>query len=229
MMDQDNDNPTSRSGWLRAAVLGADDGIVSTAALMVGVAASNASPQAVLTAGLAGLVAGAASMAAGEYVSVSSQRDLERSLREREESLAKAYPNVALTELAIALQLQGVEPGLARKVANDISIAEPIEANVRVKYGLSESTAARPLQAALASAISFAIGAIIPLLGMFAPTPARIQLTVAFALFALAVCGALAAGAGGAPRFRGSLRVVLGGGLAMAISAIIGRIVGIVV
>jgi VIT1/CCC1 family predicted Fe2+/Mn2+ transporter len=169
-------------------------------------------------------------MAAGEYVSVSSQRDLERSLREREESLAKAYPNVALTELAIALQLQGVEPGLARKVANDISVAEPIEANVRVKYGLSESTAARPLQAALASAISFAIGAIIPLLGMFAPTPAaRIQLTVAFALLALAVCGALAAGAGGAPRFRGSLRVVLGGGLAMAISAIIGRIVGIIV
>jgi len=132
--------------------------------------------------------------------------------------------------LAIALQLQGVEPGLARKVANDISIAEPIEANVRVKYGISESTAARPLQAAIASAISFAIGAIIPLLGMFARTPAaRIQLAVAFALFALAVCGALAAGAGGAPRFRGSLRVALGGGLAMALSAIIGRIVGIVV
>jgi VIT1/CCC1 family predicted Fe2+/Mn2+ transporter len=224
MTDKIDDNPTSRSGWLRAAVLGADDGIVSTAALMVGVAASNASMQAVLTAGLAGLVAGAASMAAGEYVSVSSQRDLERSLREREESLTKAYPNVALTESAIALQLRGIDPGLARKVANDISIAEPIEANVRVKYGMSESTAARPLQAALASAISFAIGAIIPLLGMFARTPAaRIQLTVAFALFALA------AGAGGAPRLRGSLRVVLGGGLAMAISAIIGRIVGIVV
>jgi len=171
---------------------------------MVGVAASNASMQAVLTAGLAGLVAGAASMATGEYVSVSSQRDLERTLRQREASLAQAYPNVALT-LAIALQLQGVDPGLARKVANEISIAEPIEANVRVKYGISESVAARPLQAALASAISFAIGAIIPLLGMFAHTPAgRIQLTVAFALFALAVCGALAAGVGGAPRLRAS-------------------------
>jgi len=230
MKDENNDNPTSRSGWLRAAVLGADDGIVSTAALMVGVAASNASMQAVLTAGLAGLVAGAASMAAGEYVSVSSQRDLERTLREREASLAEAYPNVALTELAIALQLQGVDPGLARKVANEISIAEPIEANVRVKYGLSESTAARPLQAALASAVSFATGATVPLLGMFARTPnARIQLTVTFALFALAICGALAAGAGGAPPLRGSLRVALGGGVAMAISAIIGRIVGIVV
>ncbi|HTN69936.1 MAG TPA: VIT1/CCC1 transporter family protein, partial [Methylomirabilota bacterium] len=156
MTDQTDDNPTSRSGWLRAAVLGADDGIVSTAALIVGVAASNASPQAVLTAGLAGLVAGAASMAAGEYVSVSSQRDIEKALRQREESLAQVYPNVALTELAIALQLRGIDPGLARKVANDISIAEPIKANVRVKYGLSESTAARPLQAALASAISFA-------------------------------------------------------------------------
>src|ERR1700741_1513265 len=177
MMDQDDDNPTSRSGWLRAAVLGADDGIVSTAALMVGVAASNASPQAVLTAGLAGLVAGAASMAAGEYVSVSSQRDLERTLREREKSLAQAYPNVALTELAIALQLQGVEPGLARKVANDISIAEPIEANAPVKCGTRGTPPPRPLKAAIASAISFAIGAIIPLLGIFARTPAaRIQL-----------------------------------------------------
>jgi VIT1/CCC1 family predicted Fe2+/Mn2+ transporter len=228
MMDQDDDDPTNRLAWLRAAVLGADDGIVSTAALMVGVAASNASPQAVLTAGLAGLVAGAASMAAGEYVSVSSQRDLEQALRERENSLAKAYPNVALTELAIALQLQGVDPGLARKVAYEISAAEPIGANVRVKYGISERTAARPLQAALASAVSFAVGA--PLLGMLAHTPAaRIQLTITLALFALAVCGALAAGAGGASRLRGSLRVVLGGGLAMAISALIGRIVEIVV
>jgi VIT1/CCC1 family predicted Fe2+/Mn2+ transporter len=230
MTDQNDDNPTGRLGWLRAAVLGADDGIVSTAALIVGVAASNASPQAVLTAGLAGLVAGASSMAAGEYVSVSSQRDLEQALRQREESLALAYPNVSLTELAIALQLHGVDPGLARKVAYAISSAEPIEANVRVKYGISEGTAARPLQAALASAVSFSIGAVIPLLGMVAQTPAsRIQLTVAFALVALAICGALAAEAGGSSRLRGSLRVVLGGGLAMAISAIIGRIVGIVV
>jgi len=230
MTDQNDDNPTSRSGWLRAAVLGADDGIVSTAALIVGVAASNASPQAVLTAGLAGLVAGAASMAAGEYVSVSSQRDLETALRQREESLAKVYPNVALTELAVALQLHGIDPGLARRVAHEISSAEPIGANVRVKYGISESTAARPLQAALASAISFGIGATIPLLGMVADTPAsQIRLTVGFALFALAVCGGLAAGAGGAPRVRGALRVILGGGLAMAVSAVIGRLVGIVV
>jgi vacuolar iron transporter family protein len=223
-------SPTSRTGWLRAAVLGADDGIVSTAALIVGVAASNASPQAVLTAGLAGLVAGATSMAAGEYVSVSSQRDLEQALRQRETSLADAHPDVALTELAITLQLQGIDPGLARKVAEQISAAEPIDANVRIKYGISETTAARPLQAALASATSFAMGAAVPLLGMLAPTPTqRVVWAVALALGALAGCGALAAGAGDAPRGRGALRVVVGGGLAMVISAILGRLVGMVV
>jgi VIT1/CCC1 family predicted Fe2+/Mn2+ transporter len=194
------------------------------------VAASNASPQAVVTAGLAGLVAGAASMAAGEYVSVSSQRDLERALYRREQSLAEVYPNVALTELAIALQLRGIDPGLARKVAQQISAAEPIGASVRVKYGISEITAARPLQAALASASSFAVGAVVPLLGMLADTPThRIVLTVALALGALAGCGALAASAGGAPRGRGALRVVGGGGVAMALSAVIGRLVGMVV
>jgi VIT1/CCC1 family predicted Fe2+/Mn2+ transporter len=181
--DQSERSPASRAGWLRAAVLGADDGIVSTAALIVGVAASNASPQAVVTAGLAGLVAGAASMAVGEYVSVSSQRDLERVLYRREQSLAQVYPNVALTELAIALQLRGIDPGLARKVAQQISAAEPIGASVRVKYGISEITAARPLQAALASASSFAVGAAVPLLGMLADTPThRIVLTVALVL-----------------------------------------------
>ncbi|PYM63358.1 MAG: hypothetical protein DMD79_08820, partial [Candidatus Rokuibacteriota bacterium] len=206
-----------------------DDGIVSTAALMVGVAASNASSRAVLTAGLAGLVAGAASMAAGEYVSVSSQRDLEHALYRREKSLAQAYPDVALTELAIALQLRGVDPGLARKVAEQISVTEPIGANVRVKYGISDSTAARPLQAALASASSFAVGGTVPLLGMLADTPThQLVLAVAFALAALAGCGALAAGAGDAPRGRGALRVVLGGGLAMAVTAVIGRLVGMV-
>ena len=183
-----------------------------------------------MTAGLAGLVAGAASMAAGEYVSVSSQRDLERALYQREQSLAQEYPNVALTELAIALQLRGIDPGLARKVAQQISAEEPIGASVRVKYGISEMTAARPLQAALASASSFAVGAAMPLLGMLADTPThRIVLTVAFALGALAGCGALAASAGGAPRGRGALRVVVGGGVAMALSAVIGRLVGMVV
>jgi VIT1/CCC1 family predicted Fe2+/Mn2+ transporter len=227
--DAHDDNPARRGGWLRAAVLGANDGIVSTAALIVGVAASNASAQAVLTAGLAGLVAGAASMAAGEYVSVSSQRDLEEALRQREAALLRQYPDVALTELAIALQLRGIDPGLARKVAHQISQMEPVGASVRVKYGVSESTAARPLQAALASAASFAVGATVPLCGMLVTPPHRVLLAVVLALGGLAVCGALAAGAGGAPRVRASLRVVIGGGLAMIASAVIGRLVGVVV
>jgi VIT1/CCC1 family predicted Fe2+/Mn2+ transporter len=226
----DAQNPTSHSGWLRAAVLGADDGIVSTASLIVGVAASSASPRALLTAGLAGLVAGAASMAAGEYVSVSTQRDIEDALRRREECLADTYPNVALAQLAIALQLRGIDPGLARTVALQISAAEPVEGNLRVKYGISDTNAARPLQAAAASAGSFALGAVAPLLGLLASdADRRVALSVAFAFLALAVCGALAAGVGGASRLRGALRVLAGGGLAMALSALIGRLVGIVV
>jgi VIT1/CCC1 family predicted Fe2+/Mn2+ transporter len=225
-----DESPMGRGGWLRAAVLGADDGIVSTAALIVGVAASDVAPRAVLTAGIAGLVAGAASMAVGEYVSVSSQRDLEQALRRREKSRAEAYPNVALAELAIALQLRGIDPGLARKVANQISVDEPVDAILRVKHGLTESTAARPLQAALASAASFAVGATAPLLGMLAPAPDhRVALVVAFAFTALAASGAFAAGVGGASRLRGALRVLLGGGLAMALSALIGRLVGVAV
>jgi VIT1/CCC1 family predicted Fe2+/Mn2+ transporter len=225
-----DDDLTSRGGWLRAAVLGANDGIVSTASLIVGVAASAASPRVVLTAGIAGLVAGAASMAVGEYVSVSSQRDLEQALRRREEGLADSLPNVALAELAIALQMRGIDPGLARRVALQITEAEPIEANLRVKYGITESTAARPLQAALASAASFAVGACAPLLGLTAPAAGqRVALAVAFAFTALAVCGALAASVGGASRLRGAVRVLLGGGLAMGLSALIGKLVGVAI
>jgi VIT1/CCC1 family predicted Fe2+/Mn2+ transporter len=219
-----------RSGWLRAAVLGADDGIVSTAAIVLGVSASDASPRSVLIAGLAGLVAGAASMAAGEYVSVSSQRDIEQSLRRREEEMTGTHPNVALTELAVTLQLRGIDPGLARKVAEQITVAGPIDASIRVKYGITEALAARPLQAALASALAFALGSTIPLLGMLAPTPSgRILWGVGLALAALVACGVLAGGAAGSSRTRAALRVVLGGGLAMAISFLLGRLVGVVV
>jgi vacuolar iron transporter family protein len=219
-----------RAGWLRAAVLGADDGIVSTAAIVLGVAASDASPRSVLIAGLAGLVAGAASMAAGEYVSVSSQRDIEESLRRREEELALSHPNVALTELAVTLQLHGIDPGLARKVAQQITAAEPIGASVRVKYGITEALSAKPLQAALASALSFAVGSSIPLLGMLASTPtSRIAWGVGLALMALVGCGILAGGAAGSSRTRAAIRVVLGGSLAMAVSSLLGRLVGAVV
>jgi VIT1/CCC1 family predicted Fe2+/Mn2+ transporter len=229
-------NPTTerpaaeRAGWLRAAVLGANDGIVSTAAIVLGVSASDASPRSVLVAGFASLVAGAASMAAGEYVSVSSQRDLEQTLRRREEELALSKPNVALTELAVTLQLHGIDPGLARRVAQQITDAEPIDASVRVKYGITEALAARPLQAALASASSFAVGSVVPLLGMLAPTlPLRIAWGVGLALAALVGCGVLAGGVAGSSRTRGALRVVLGGGVAMAVSFLLGRLVGAVV
>jgi vacuolar iron transporter family protein len=222
--------PADRAGWLRAAVLGANDGIVSTAAIVLGVSASDASPRSILIAGLAALVAGAASMAAGEYVSVSSQRDLEQALRRREEEVAVTRPNVALTELAVTLQLHGIDPGLARLVAQQISAAEPIDASVRVKYGITEALSARPLQAALASASSFALGSAIPLLGLLASTPeSKIVWGVVLALAALVVCGVLAGGAAGSSRTRAALRVVLGGGLAMAVSFLLGRLVGVVV
>jgi VIT1/CCC1 family predicted Fe2+/Mn2+ transporter len=217
-----------RAGWLRAAVLGADDGIVSTASLIVGVAAANASTTAVLTAGIAGLVAGAASMAAGEYVSVSSQRDLEEAMLGRERSKIAVYPEVALTELAIVLQLRGIDPGLARRVAEQLSVADPVGANARDILGITEETRARPLQAALASAASFALGSLVPLGGMIVGAAwLRIPLAVILALVALAASGAVAAEAGGAPRGRAALRVVAGGGLAMALSALVGRLVGI--
>jgi VIT1/CCC1 family predicted Fe2+/Mn2+ transporter len=159
------DDSASPQGWLRAAVLGADDGIVSTAALIVGVAAANASPRGILTAGLAGLVAGAASMAAGEYVSVSAQRDFERALRRKEERLVAQYPNVALSELSIALQIRGIEPTTARTVAVQLAATQLADAGVRVKYGISEQARARPLQAALASAAAFTAGGVVPIGG----------------------------------------------------------------
>jgi vacuolar iron transporter family protein len=218
--------PTSPRGWLRAAVLGADDGIVSTAALIVGVAASDAPLRAILTAGLAGLVAGAASMAAGEYVSVSAQRDFEEAIRRREESLVTQYPEVALVELSIALQVRGIENATAREVARQLARSGPVDAGVRVKYGLSEQDRARPLQAALASAAAFAAGGLVPLIGLFA---AGVEVAVASALVALGATGALAADAGGAPRGRAALRVLAGGSVAMAISAAIGRLIGAVV
>jgi VIT1/CCC1 family predicted Fe2+/Mn2+ transporter len=228
-VSDDSADRTAIEGWLRAAMLGADDGIVSTAALVVGVAASNASAAAILTAGLAGLVAGAASMAAGEYVSVSSQRDLEIAALRHGRAIVDRYPEVAITEVATEIQLQGVDAGLARRVAKQLATVDPLGAYARVNLGLSERRRARPVQAALVSAASFAAGAVIPLLGMAAPAPLRLTCVVGLALVGLAICGALGAAAGGAPRSRAALRVTAGGGVAMAISHIIGRLLGIVV
>ncbi|MPY96305.1 MAG: VIT family protein [Acidimicrobiia bacterium] len=222
---------STRVGWLRAAVLGADDGLVSTAALVVGVAASDAERSAVLVAGLAGLVAGATSMAAGEYVSVSSQRDAERADIARESQELSEEPESELAELTQIYVERGLDPGLAREVAHRLTRADALGAHARDELGLNEMTMARPLQAALASAAAFAAGAVAPIAALLlAPSAAaRSGVVVFVTLVALAVLGALGGQAGGAPRGRASLRVTAGGALAMGISAVIGALVGIAV
>jgi vacuolar iron transporter family protein len=216
-----------RAGWLRAAVLGADDGIVSTASLVIGVAASAASQSVVLIAGLAGLVAGAMSMATGEYVSVSSQRDAERADIARERDELAANPELELGELAAIYQRRGLEEELARTVAGKLMAVDPLAAHVRDELGLSEELMARPVQAAVVSAASFAVGAVLPLLAVvLAPAPVRILAVAGVALVVLGVLGGVGGRLGGASPWRGAGRVLVGGGLAMAATAAIGRLVG---
>jgi VIT1/CCC1 family predicted Fe2+/Mn2+ transporter len=219
-----------RSGWLRAAVLGGDDGIVSTASLMIGVAAASASQRGVLIAGVAGLVAGAMSMAVGEYVSVSSQRDTEEAdiLRETEEIAAS--PEAELLELASIYEKRGVERDLAMKVAQQLSAVDVLGAHARDELGHLEASRARPLQAALVSAASFAIAAFLPILAMgLAPSDLRIPFIAGAALCGLGVLGAVGGHLGGAPRMKASIRVLLGGILAMGITALVGKLFGAVV
>ena len=218
---------SERIGWLRAAVLGANDGIVSTASLVVGVAAAHSDRQQILVAGVAGLVAGALSMAAGEYVSVSSQADTEQAdlaLERRE--LATQRPSEEKELAAIYVQ-RGLEPELARTVALQLMAHDALGAHARDELGLSETLTARPLQAALASAATFAVGAALPMLTvMFAPQ-ARLALVVSGAsLVSLAALGALAARSGGASAWVGARRVAFWGALAMAATAAIGALFG---
>jgi vacuolar iron transporter family protein len=218
---------SGRAGWLRAAVLGADDGIVSTASLTIGVAAATASGSAVLVAGLAGLVAGALSMAAGEYVSVSSQRDAERADVTREHQQQQADPDLELAELTDIYVRRGLDEQLAGTVAATLMRADPLGAHLRDELGMTQQSRARPVQAALASAASFAAGAAVPLLGLLlAPPPGRIAVTAASALGLLALLGMLGGRLGGAPAVPAAVRVTVGGGLAMAATALIGRLVG---
>lgn len=218
----------SRIGWLRAAVLGANDGIVSTASLIVGVAAASAGRNEILLAGLAGLVAGAMSMAAGEYVSVSSQSDTEAAelARERRELAADFQGEVG--ELASIYEERGVEPTLARQVAEQLMKKDALVAHARDELGISELTTARPIQAAVASAACFSIGAVLPLLlAMLAPASARVALVSGGSLVFLAVLGVIAAKAGGAPVLKATLRVTVWGALAMAATAGIGVLFGV--
>jgi VIT1/CCC1 family predicted Fe2+/Mn2+ transporter len=221
---------TDRIGWLRAAVLGANDGIVSTASLIVGVAASNATDSEILVAGVAGLVAGAMSMAAGEYVSVSSQADTERADLNRERQELASNPQFEHEELANIYVQRGLDPELAKQVAQQLMAHAPLASHARDELGISEMTSARPIQAALASAGTFAVGAILPLLivtitSRTALVPVVVSTSIAF----LALLGGFGARAGGAPVLKAALRVTFWGALAMALTAGVGALFGAVV
>lgn len=218
-----------RIGWLRAAVLGANDGMVSTASLIVGVAAAGTGRTEILVAGLAGLVAGAMSMAAGEYVSVCSQADTEAADVAREtDELAKA-PDAELAELTAVYVARGVEPGLARQVAVQLTAKDALGAHLRDELGISDVVSAAPVQAALVSAATFAVGAASPLLiAALAPSAQIVLWVVAASLVGLTVLGGVGAAAGGAGRWRGAARVLVWGALAMVATAIVGRLFGVV-
>jgi VIT1/CCC1 family predicted Fe2+/Mn2+ transporter len=218
---------TEHIGWLRAAVLGANDGLISTSSLVVGVAASGTPRSGILIAGVAGVVAGAMSMAAGEYVSVSSQADTEKAdlARERHELATDVAGERA--ELAGIYEQRGLTPELAAQVADQLMAKDALAAHARDELGLSDVTAARPIQAALSSAVSFAVGAALPVaVAALAPEATLSWLVTASALVLLAVLGAIAARVGGAPIWRGALRVTFWGALAMAASALVGRLFG---
>jgi vacuolar iron transporter family protein len=219
-----------RAAWLRAAVLGADDGIVSTASLMLGVAAAHSSKQAVLTAGFAGLIAGALSMAAGEYVSVSSQRDSERADLDMEARELAAYGEQELQELTNIYIERGLDQKLARKVAEQLHARDALAAHARDELGIDHEDLAKPLQAAVSSALSFASGAILPVLPALFLTGAAASWAIALiSLAALGTLGAIGASVGGGSKPRAALRVFAGGGLAMLITTIVGRLIGGVV
>lgn len=218
---------TGRIGWLRAAVLGANDGIVSTASLVIGVAAASAAKGDILLAGTAGLVAGAMSMAAGEYVSVHSQADTEKAEIEREKRELAADDEGERMELARIYMDRGLEPKLARQVADQLMAYDALGAHARDELGITEVMSARPLQAAGFSAASFAIGAALPLLVCTLDLGTWLIPSIAVSsLVALAFLGATAAHAGGASRLNGSFRVLFWGAVAMAATAIVGRIFG---
>ncbi|MNU45835.1 VIT family protein [compost metagenome] len=219
-----------RIGWLRAAVLGANDGLVSTASLVVGVAAASPNHSGVLIAGVAGLVAGAMSMAAGEYVSVSSQSDTEKADLARETSELAGDHEAELRELASIYVGRGVEPDLAAQVAQQMMSHDALGAHARDELGISEITTARPIQAAITSAITFSAGAALPLVvAAIAPMSSLVVWVAGSALIGLAVLGALGARTGGAPIGRSVVRVVFWGALAMAITAGVGRVFNVAV
>ena len=220
---------THRSGWLRAGVLGANDGVLSISGLMLGVAAAHASPSAILIAGIAGLVAGALSMGAGEYVSVSSQADIERADLDIERIALQDDYDAEHEELRDIYIQRGLDHELATQVARQLMAHDALGAHARDDIGITDALAARPLQAAVASSVSFALGGIVPLLaGILAPGGRAVPVIAVVSMVFLAALGALAARAGGAPMIRGAARVLTWGALAMGITFAVGALFGAV-
>jgi VIT1/CCC1 family predicted Fe2+/Mn2+ transporter len=216
---------SGRAGWLRAAVLGANDGILSVAGLVVGVAASGATHSAVLASGIAGVVAGAVSMAAGEYVSVQSQADTELADIAKETLELAENPDSELIELSHIYVKRGLQPELAREVAAQLTAHDAIGSHARDELGITDTLRARPVQAALSSAAAFTIGSMLPIAAVFLAPPTQVQpVTIATTLIALAISGALAARTGGAPIVRGAMRVLFWGALAMVAAALVGHL-----
>jgi vacuolar iron transporter family protein len=219
-----------RAAWLRAAVLGANDGLVSTSSLVIGVAAADSARAAVLVAGVAGLTAGALSMAAGEYVSVSSQRDTERAELVRERAELDTSPELELDELTRIYQRRGLSAALARDVAIELSRHDPLAIHARDELGIDVERLAKPVQASAVSALSFIVGAVVPILVVIVASPStRMPFTTGATLIGLGVLGVAGARLGGAPPGRAALRVLVGGSLALLISLGIGRFTGSVV
>lgn len=219
---------THRIGWLRAAVLGANDGIVSTASLVLGVAAAGASSKSIVIAGVAGLVAGAMSMAAGEYVSVSSQADTERADLDRERKELATHPKQEHTEMAAIYVGRGLDAGLASNVATQLMAHDALGAHGRDELGISDTSTARPVQAALASAVTFSVGAVLPLLiVLLVPVSALMWTVSGSSLVFLALLGSVAARAGGASMMTAAARVTFWGALAMALTAGVGTLFGV--
>jgi vacuolar iron transporter family protein len=212
-----------KSGWLRASVLGANDGILSTTSIAIGIAAASTSRSPVLLATLAALVAGALSMAAGEYVSVSSQRDIEKADLEREKEELKNQPEAELNELAMLYQNRGLDKELAMQVAVKLSEHNMLESHARDELGINESTHPKPLQATLASGVSFLTGGLLPFfVSLFAPVPYMVIYLYSFSIVFLSLLGAIAAKTGGSSIVKGVLRICFWGTIAMAITALIG-------
>jgi VIT1/CCC1 family predicted Fe2+/Mn2+ transporter len=227
---QKEQHRTERMGWLRAAVLGANDGIISTASLVLGIAAAHGSRSNVLVAGVAGLVAGAMAMAAGEYVSVHSQADTEQAELTRERAELKADAKGENKELAAIYVARGLDPSLAKQVADQLMAHDAIGAHARDELGITETLRARPVQAAFASALCFAVGAAMPLLTTaFVPEASLAILVPGTSLLFLALLGALAAGVGGAGVAAGAIRVTFWGALAMGLTAVVGALFGTIV